>query len=70
MNRQQVIITNLNQNKMNFSKKNHEHRNNNKNVVSKKVKLTTTIMVMAFVSLTVMSCKDSKKGRINGYDAL
>lgn len=52
MNRQQVIITNLNQNK------------------TKKVKLTTTIMVMAFVSLTVMSCKDSKKGRINGYDAL
>ena len=27
----------------------------------KKVKLTITIMVMAFVSLTAMSCKDSKK---------
>jgi hypothetical protein len=27
----------------------------------KKVKLTTTIMVMAFVSLTAMSCKDGKK---------
>ncbi|WP_232829227.1 DUF3347 domain-containing protein [Aureibaculum luteum] len=46
---------------MNFSKKNHEHKNNNKKVVSKKVKLTTTIMVMAFVSLTAMSCKDGKK---------
>ncbi|MDY7396774.1 DUF3347 domain-containing protein [Aureibaculum sp. 2210JD6-5] len=27
----------------------------------KKVRLTTTIMVMAFVSLTAMSCKDNKK---------
>jgi len=26
-----------------------------------KVRVTTTIMVMAFVSLTAMSCKDSKK---------
>jgi len=46
---------------MNFSKKNHEHRNNNKKVASKKVKLTTVIFVMAIVSLTAMSCKDSKK---------
>ncbi|MBJ2175215.1 DUF3347 domain-containing protein [Aureibaculum sp. A20] len=46
---------------MNFSKKNHELRNNNKNVVSKKVKLTIPIMVMVFVCLTVISCKDNKK---------
>lgn len=45
---------------MNFSKKNHEYKNINKNDVSKKLRLTT-IMVMAFVSLTAMSCKDGKK---------
>ena len=27
----------------------------------KKVRVTTTILAMAFVSLTAMSCKDSKK---------
>jgi len=33
-----------------------------------KVKLTTTIMVMVFVSLTAMSCKDSKKEQTNAQD--
>lgn len=50
---------------MNFSKKNHEHRNNNKNVVSKKVRVTTAIMAMAFLSLIVMSCRDTKKEEVN-----
>jgi len=31
----------------------------------KKVKLVTTIMVMAFISLTAMSCKDAKKEHNN-----
>jgi len=31
----------------------------------KKVKLVTTIMVMAFISLTTMSCKDAKKEHNN-----
>jgi len=31
----------------------------------KKVRLTTTIMVMAFLSLTAMSCKDVKKEDVN-----
>jgi len=31
----------------------------------KKIRLTTTIMVMAFLSLTAMSCKDSKKEKVN-----
>ncbi|MGO3183348.1 MAG: DUF3347 domain-containing protein [Aequorivita sp.] len=50
---------------MNFSKKNHEHGNNNIKVVSKKVRLTTAIMAMAFISLTTMSCNDGKKGESN-----
>lgn len=49
---------------MNISKKNQEHKNNNKNVVSKKV--TTTIMLMAFVGLTTMSCKDGNKENTAG----
>ena len=31
----------------------------------KKVRVTTVIMAMAFVSLTAMSCKDSKKEEVN-----
>lgn len=50
---------------MNFSKKNHEHGNNNIKVVSKKVRLTTAIMAMAFISLTAMSCNEGKKGESN-----
>jgi len=50
---------------MNFSKKNHEHRNNNKNVVSKKLRVTITIMTMAFISLTAMSCRDTKKEEVD-----
>lgn len=46
---------------MNFSKKNHEHKNNIKNVVSENLRVTTTIMAMAFVGLTAMSCKDGNK---------
>ena len=46
---------------MNFSKKNHEHQNNNKKVVSKKVRLNTTIMGVAFLGLITMSCKEVKK---------
>jgi hypothetical protein len=46
---------------MNFSKKKHEHQNNNKNVVSKKVRLTTTILGMAFMGLITISCKEAKK---------
>ncbi|MCM4162227.1 MULTISPECIES: DUF3347 domain-containing protein [unclassified Arenibacter] len=46
---------------MNFSKKNHGHKNNNKNVVSKKVRLTTTIMGMVIIGLITMSCKEAKK---------
>lgn len=45
---------------MNFSEDNHGHKNINKNDMSKKLRLTT-IMVMAFVSLTAISCKDGKK---------
>lgn len=44
---------------MNFSKKNHEHKNNNMKVVSKNLRVTT-IMAMAFVGLTALSCKDNK----------
>ncbi|SRX55069.1 cytochrome c [Aequorivita sp. CIP111184] len=34
----------------------------------KRVKLTITIMVMVFVSLTAMSCKDSKKEQSNAQN--
>ncbi len=47
MDKQQIIITNLNQNKM------------------KKVRVTTAIVAMAFLSLTVMSCRDTKKEEVN-----
>lgn len=46
---------------MNLSKKNHENKNNNKNIMGKKVRLTTTIMGMAFMGLITMSCKETKK---------
>src|SRR5690606_38612299 len=46
---------------MDFSKKNDEHKNNNKNVVGKKVRLTTTFMGLAFMGLIAMSCKEAKK---------
>ncbi|HUH29354.1 DUF3347 domain-containing protein [Gelidibacter sp.] len=46
---------------MNFSKKNHEHKNNTKIVVSKNLRVTTTIVALAFVGLTTMSCKDGKE---------
>lgn len=45
---------------MDYSKKNREHKNSNKNVVDKKVRLTT-IMAMAILSLSMMSCKEEKK---------
>ena len=34
----------------------------------KKVRLTTVIMIMAFVSLTAMSCKDSKNAQNNAQE--
>lgn len=46
---------------MNFSKKNHELQNNNKKGVSNHLRATTTVLALAFVSLTTMSCKDNKK---------
>src|SRR5690554_117726 len=46
---------------MNFSNKNNKHKNNNKKVVKKNLRVTTTIIAMAFLSLTIMSCRDTKK---------
>lgn len=50
---------------MNFSKKNHEHKKNSKNVVSKNLKLITTILAIALGTLTLWSCKDNKKSEEN-----
>ena len=44
---------------MNFSKKNHEHRKNNKNFVSNKPILLLALFLS--ISIVLTSCKESKK---------
>lgn len=53
---------------MNFSKKIHERKNNNKNFVSKESRLTA-VMAMAFLSLFVLSCTDVKKDDAHDHSA-
>lgn len=45
---------------MNFLKRNHEDKASNKNVVRKKLNITTAIMAIVFISITAISCKDGK----------
>ena len=45
---------------MNFSKKNHEHKKENRNFVSKNLKVTTTILAMAFIGFEAVAGNENR----------